>query len=45
MRRSEMLLHLLTHGSYHRGMVGRTLAEAGIQPPKDSLTVYLHQTH
>lgn len=43
MQRSEMLLHLISHGSYHRGMVGRMLVEAGIQPPKDSLTVYLHQ--
>jgi uncharacterized damage-inducible protein DinB len=44
MQRSEMLLHLITHGSYHRGMVGRMLAEAGIRPPKDSLTIFLHQT-
>jgi len=44
MQRSEMLLHLISHGSYHRGMVGRMLVEAGIQPPKDSLTVFLHQT-
>jgi uncharacterized damage-inducible protein DinB len=44
MQRSEMLLHLITHGSYHRGMVGRMLAEADIRPPKDSLTVYLHQS-
>ena len=44
MQRSEMLLHLITHGSYHRGMVGRMLAEADIRPPKDSLTIFLHQT-
>jgi uncharacterized damage-inducible protein DinB len=44
MRRSEMLLHLVTHSSNHRGMVGRILTEAGIQPPKDSLTVFLHQS-
>ena len=43
MQRSEMLLHLITHGSYHRGMVGRMLAEADIRPPKDSLTIFLHQ--
>jgi uncharacterized damage-inducible protein DinB len=44
MQRSQMLLHLITHGSYHRGMVGRMLAEADIRPPKDSLTIFLHQT-
>ena len=44
MQRSEMLMHLLTHGNYHRGMVGRILAAAGIQPPKDSLTAFLHAT-
>ena len=44
MQRCEMLLHLITHGSYHRGMVGRMLAEAGIRPPKDSLTIFLHQS-
>ncbi|WP_215776658.1 DinB family protein [Paludibacterium sp. B53371] len=43
MQRDQMLMHLLTHGNYHRGMVGNVLARAGIQPPKDSLTVFLHR--
>lgn len=42
MKRGEMLLHLLTHGNYHRGAVGRILTEIQITPPKDSLTVFLH---
>lgn len=40
MTRAEMLLHLLTHGSYHRGAVGRILFQAGVQPPPDALTVF-----
>lgn len=43
MRRAEMLLHLITHGSNHRGMVGRILAAAGGVAPKDTLTVFLHR--
>jgi uncharacterized damage-inducible protein DinB len=43
MTRGEMLAHLITHGSNHRGMVGRILAAADITPPKDTLTVFLHQ--
>jgi uncharacterized damage-inducible protein DinB len=42
MSRAEMLLHLLTHGSYHRGAVGRILFQAGVQPPPDALTVFTH---
>ncbi len=40
---SEMLLHLLTHGSNHRGMASRTLAINGLERPKDTFTRYLHQ--
>ncbi|TDR76486.1 DinB family protein [Paludibacterium purpuratum] len=42
MTRGEMLTHLVTHSSHHRGMVGRILAAAGATPPKDTLTVFLH---
>jgi uncharacterized damage-inducible protein DinB len=42
MQRGEMLAHLITHSSNHRGMVGRILAAAGIQPPRDTLTVFMH---
>lgn len=43
MSRGEMLLHVATHGNYHRGAVGRILFQIGVQPPRDTLTVYLHQ--
>jgi len=39
----EILLHLLTHGSNHRGMASRTLAANGLERPKDTFTRYLHQ--
>lgn len=41
MTASEMLEHLLLHGTYHRGAVGWLLSECGQTPPKDVLTVYL----
>jgi uncharacterized damage-inducible protein DinB len=39
----EILLHLLTHGSNHRGMAARVLAANGLERPKDTFTRYLHQ--
>ncbi|MBT9491005.1 MAG: DinB family protein [Paucibacter sp.] len=43
MTRAEMLMHLVTHGSYHRGAVGRILFQAGVQPPPETLTTFLHR--
>lgn len=43
MTRGEMLLHVVTHGNYHRGAVGRILAQLDITPPRDTLTVFLHR--
>ncbi|MGU3145521.1 DinB family protein, partial [Vibrio cholerae] len=40
----EILLHLLTHGSNHRGMASRVLAENGLERPKDTFTRYLYET-
>lgn len=40
----EILIHLLTHGSNHRGMASRTLAVNSLERPKDTFTRYLHQT-
>ncbi|MCB6183019.1 DinB family protein [Leeia sp. TBRC 13508] len=42
MTRQGMLMHLIIHGAYHRGMIGRLLAGAGRLPPKDVLTLFLH---
>ena len=39
----EVLLHLLTHGSNHRGMASRTLAIHGLERPRDTFTRYLHE--
>jgi uncharacterized damage-inducible protein DinB len=42
MRADEMLLHLLTHGSNHRGMAARVLATHGLERPRDTFTRFLH---
>lgn len=42
MTREEMLMHVITHGTYHRGAVGRILTQAGVQPPRDIFTTFLH---
>jgi uncharacterized damage-inducible protein DinB len=39
----EILLHLLTHGSNHRGMASRVLAANNLERPKDTFSRYLHQ--
>jgi len=44
MSREEMLAHVITHGSYHRGAVGRILSQASLTPPRDTLTTYLHRS-
>ena len=43
MTREEMLGHVITHGSYHRGEVGRTLKNIAMAPPRDLFTAYLHR--
>lgn len=42
MSREEMLAHVVTHGSYHRGAVGRIMSQVSVPPPRDTLTVHLH---
>ncbi|MBS0448710.1 MAG: DinB family protein [Proteobacteria bacterium] len=42
MSREEMLLHVVTHGGYHRGNVGQLLKAASLAPPRDLYTKYLH---
>ena len=43
MSREEILLHLHTHGSYHRGAVGRVLLQAQVTPPRDGYARFLHE--
>jgi uncharacterized damage-inducible protein DinB len=42
MTREEMLLHVILHGSYHRGNVGQVLKSIAVVPPRDLYTKFLH---
>jgi uncharacterized damage-inducible protein DinB len=39
----EMLLHVISHGGYHRGSIGQILEDRGLDSPPDSLTKFLHK--
>ena len=43
MSHEEILAHVVTHGGYHRGAVGRVMAQVSVAPPRDTFTVYLHR--
>lgn len=43
MTRGEMLSHVLAHGGYHRGAIGRILAQTGMAPPREIYTRFLHE--
>ena len=42
MTREEILLHVITHGAYHRGNVGQILKSISVAPPRDLYTKFLH---
>lgn len=42
MTREEILLHVVTHGGYHRGNVGQVLKSISVAPPRDLYTKFLH---
>lgn len=42
MTRLEVLFHLVNHGTYHRGAIGRALDQAGGLRPADTYTVFIH---
>lgn len=44
MSREEILAHVITHGAYHRGEVGRLMKSAALAPPRDLFTRFLHQS-
>ena len=44
MSREEILLHVVTHGAYHRGNVGQVLKSISVTPPRDLYTKHLHQS-
>jgi uncharacterized damage-inducible protein DinB len=45
MTRAEILMHLVNHGTYHRGFVGDMLNQAQVRPRPTDLTVYLRDVH
>ena len=42
MSREEMLAHVVTHGGYQRGEVGRIMSQLSLGLPWDTFAVYLH---
>lgn len=42
MSREEVLLHVITHGVYHRGNVGEILKSISVSPPRDLYSKFLH---
>lgn len=38
----EILMHLIAHGTYHRGGVGQVMKGADVAPPRDLFTRLLH---
>ena len=45
MRRSEMLLHVCLHGTYHRGNAGALLQLRGLSPSRDAITDFLEDAN
>jgi uncharacterized damage-inducible protein DinB len=41
----EIILHLVNHGSYHRGLVSDMMYQIPSMPPANDLTVYLRDVH
>lgn len=41
MTREEIILHIVNHGTYHRGFVGDMLYQVPVVPPANDLTVFL----
>jgi uncharacterized damage-inducible protein DinB len=42
MSREEILTHVVLHGGYHRGAIGRIMAQLSIAPGRDVFTGFLH---
>jgi uncharacterized damage-inducible protein DinB len=39
----EMLTHLLMHGAFHRGAIGKIMGQLSLPTPRDVFTGYLHK--
>lgn len=44
MSREEMIAHVVMHGGYHRGEVGRILMQTPAKAPWDTFAVFLHRS-
>lgn len=44
MTREEILMHVITHGGYHRGAAGQVMRTAAVAPPGDIYTRFLHSS-
>jgi uncharacterized damage-inducible protein DinB len=42
---NEIILHIVNHGSYHRGFVSDMMYQIPSVPPTNDLTVYLRDVH
>lgn len=42
MTRLEILFHIISHGTYHRGAIGHALDLAEVPHPADTYTVFIH---
>lgn len=45
MTREEILLHVVNHGTYHRGFVGDMLYQVAAASPANDLTVFLRDAY
>lgn len=43
MSREEMLMHVINHGTGHRGQVSALMLLNSVQPARDGFTTYLHE--
>lgn len=41
---SEILFHIVNHGSYHRGSIARALDQAGVPHPADGYGIFIHES-
>lgn len=42
---NEIILHIVNHGSYHRGFVSDMMYQIPAMPPTNDLPVYLRDIH
>ena len=43
MSRAEIILHVVNHGTYHRGYVANMMYQASVKPPAIDFPVYLRE--